>query len=275
MDQPLVLITHTLPGGWLAALEGRCRPLVGPVDATRLAPELENMLPEAGGLYCLLTICVDEALLSRAPRLRVVSNMAVGVDNIDLAACTRRGIPVGNTPGVLTEGTADLAMALLLAVARKLPQAALDAREGRWQTWSPTGWLGADLYGATLGLVGLGKIGQAVARRAGAFGLRILYHDPLVAPETAISLGATARSLDELLAVSDFVSLHTPLTPDTRGMINESTLRRMKPSAILINTSRAGGGPGCALPRPERRLDRRCRVGCDRAGAAPYQPSII
>lgn len=235
---PLVLITHTLPEGWLASLEGRCRMLTGPVDATRLAPELEARLEEAEGLYTLLTIPVTEALLEQAPRLRVVSNMAVGVDNIDLAACTRRGIPVGNTPGVLTEGTADLAMALLLAVARRLPQASLDARQGRWTTWSPTGWLGADLHGATLGIVGLGKIGQAVARRAQGFGMRLVYTDPDCPAEVGAELGAACLPLDKLLAQSDFVSLHTPLTEATRGLIGEAALRRMKPTAILINTSR-------------------------------------
>jgi len=235
---PLVLITHTLPEGWLDLLEGRCRTIIGPVDATRLAPELEEHLQEAEGLYSLLTIPVNKALLERAPRLRVVSNMAVGVDNIDLAACTRRGIPVGNTPGVLTEGTADLAMALLLAAARRLPEASRDAREGRWRTWSPTGWLGADLNGSTLGVIGMGKIGSAVARRASAFGVRVVYSDPDPHPETEESSGAERLPLEELLRQSDFVSLHVPLTDETRGLIDQEALRRMKPSAILINTSR-------------------------------------
>jgi glyoxylate reductase len=235
---PLVLATHTLPEGWLDLLEGRCRMVVGPVDAERLAPELEDKLPEAHGLYCLLTIKVDEALLERAPNLKVVSNMAVGVDNIDLAACTRRGIPVGNTPGVLTEGTADLAFALLLAAARNLPQASLDAREGRWKTWSPTGWLGKDLNGAVLGIVGLGKIGKALAERGRAFGMRIVYTDPERQPEFDRRFEARCLPLEGLLAQADFVSLHTPLTHQTRRLINQDTLRLMKPDAILVNTSR-------------------------------------
>lgn len=235
---PLVLITHTLPSGWLASLEGRCRMVTGPEDATFLAPELESRLAEAEGLFTLLTIPVTAALIERAPRLRVVSNMAVGYDNIDLAACTRRGIPVGNTPGVLTEGTADLAMALLLSAARGLPQAADDARSGRWTTWRPAGWLGADLYGATLGIIGLGKIGQAVARRASGFGMRVIYSDEGGDPQAAAALGVTRASLEELLEQSDFVSLHVPLTPQTRGLINTAALKRMKPTAILVNTSR-------------------------------------
>jgi phosphoglycerate dehydrogenase-like enzyme len=235
---PFVLVTHTLPQAWVAALEGRCRALVGPVDATMLAPELEARLGEAEGLLALLTIPVRDSLLERAPRLRVVSNMAVGFDNIDLAACTRRGIPVGNTPGVLTEGTADLAMSLLLSAARRLSEAARDAREGRWTTWSPTGWLGADLSGATLGIVGMGKIGRAVAHRAAGFGLRLVYFDPDVDPLAEASLGTDRLPLEDLLRQSDFVSLHVPLTTETRGLMDEGRLRLMKPSAILVNTAR-------------------------------------
>jgi phosphoglycerate dehydrogenase-like enzyme len=181
---------------------------------------------------------VTDALLAKAPNLRVVSNMAVGVDNIDLAACTRRGIPVGNTPGVLTEGTADLTFALLLAAARCLPQASQDARQGAWKTWSPAGWLGADLHGAALGIIGMGKIGRAVAKRALAFGLNIFYTDEQPCPEVENDLSAVCLSLDELLQRCDFISIHTPLTPNTRGMINEATLRKMKPNAILVNTAR-------------------------------------
>ena len=231
---PLGLITHNLPAHWLVSLEGQVEILSGPTDATHLSPELEARLGYAEGLFCLLTVKVNESLLARAPRLRVVSNMAVGYDNIDVAACTRRGIPVGNTPGVLTEATADLTLALLLAAARQIPLSSRDAREGRWQTWSPTGWLGMDLQGATLGLVGMGKIGQAVATRAAAFGLRIVYHS-----RSDRGLPGWQRlELDDLLAQSDFVSLHVPLTAQTRGLINNSTLRKMKPTALLINAAR-------------------------------------
>jgi lactate dehydrogenase-like 2-hydroxyacid dehydrogenase len=212
--------------------------LTGPPEATELSPELEEHLPEAQGLLTLLTILVSEGLLDQAPNLKVVSNMAVGYDNIDVEACTRRGIPVGNTPGVLTEGTADLSMALLLAAARRLPEASRDAREGRWTTWSPTGWLGADLDGATFGIVGMGKIGTAVARRAHAFGVKLVYTNRSPCPEVEEELGATRLPLEQLLAESDFVSLHVPLTPETEGLIDAQALRTMKPTAILVNAAR-------------------------------------
>jgi glyoxylate reductase len=237
---PLAIVSHSLPAGWLDQLESRCRLLVGPTtdQAEGLSAGLIRSLAEADGLFTLLTVTVDDALLERGPHLRVVSNMAVGVDNIDLAACTARGIPVGHTPGVLTEGTADLAMALLLSVARRLPEASRDARQGRWTTWRPDGWLGADLHGATLGIVGLGKIGTAVAERARAFGLRLVYTSRQAKPELETRLGLTRLSLEELLSQSDFVSLHVALTAETRGLIGAEQLGLMKESAILINTAR-------------------------------------
>jgi glyoxylate reductase len=235
---PLVLVTHALPDGWLDLLEGKVRMLVGPREASDLAPELAARLDKAEGLYTLLTVKVGKDLLDQALHLKVVSNMAVGVDNIDLEACTRRGIPVGNTPGVLTAGTADLTMAILLAAARRLPEASRDAREGRWTTWSPTGWLGADLQGATLGIVGLGKIGSAVAERAKGFGVKLVYADTSDHPEIERKLGAARLALEDLLRESDFVSLHVPLTAETAGLINEEALRMMKATAILVNASR-------------------------------------
>jgi glyoxylate reductase len=177
-------------------------------------------------------------LLSRAPRLRVVSNYAVGYDNIDVPACTRRAIPVGNTPGVLTDATADLAMTLLLSSARGIVKAAMDARSGLWRTWTPTGWLGADLRGATLGIIGMGKIGRAVAERAKGFGLNIVYFKPKREPEVESMPAMRYVTLDGLLRESDFVSLHCPLTPQTRGLINEAALQKMKRTAILVNTAR-------------------------------------
>lgn len=246
---PLVLFTHALPEDWLVSLKGHVRAVVGPLDATRLAPELEAHLAEAEGLFCLLTIPVRKELLDRMPRLRVVSNMAVGVDNIDVAACTARGIPVGNTPGVLTDATADLTMAILLSAARRLPESAQDARAGLWKTWSPTGWLGADLRGATLGIVGMGKIGRAVAERARGFGLQIAYTDKSPRPDVEAALGAAFLSFDELIRQSDFVSLHCPLTSETRGLINESVLRKMKPTAILVNAARGPVVDTAALTR--------------------------
>jgi phosphoglycerate dehydrogenase-like enzyme len=226
---PFVYITHTLPDDWISMLDGRVRTVVGPLDAKKIVPELEAHLSEVNGLFCLLTIPVHKSLLDQMSCLRVVSNMAAGVDNIDVDECTRRGIPVGNTPGVLTDATADLTIALLLSSARHLTQAALDAREGCWTTWSPTGWLGADLHAAVLGIVGMGKIGRAVAERARGFGLQIIFHDPTM--EGSVPL-------DELLRQSDFISLHCPLTSETRDLIGEAALRKMKPNAILINAAR-------------------------------------
>lgn len=235
---PVVLITHTLPEEWLASLAGRCRILSGPLDAVQLSPELIAHLGEAQGVLSLLSIPINETVLAQAPLLKVVSNMAVGVDNIDIPACTRRGIPVGNTPGVLTEGTADLAFALLMAAARRLVEASQDAKAGRWVTWSPTGWLGADLHGAALGIIGMGKIGRAVARRALAFGIDIYYTDTRSCTDIDNDLGAVCLPLEDLLQRCDFISIHTPLTKQTRGLIGENALRRMKSSAILINTAR-------------------------------------
>ena len=231
---PLVLVTHTLPAEWISSLHGKCRMLVGPVDATTLAPHLLDQVSEAQGLFTLLTIPINRNIITRASHLQVISNMAAGVDNIDVAACTQRGIPVGNTPDVLTEGTADLTMALLLSIARRLPQASLDARNGKWKTWSPTGWLGADLSGAVLGIIGMGKIGQAVARRALGFGMHIVYYD--THPKDGIP--ADYLSIDELLKISDFVSLHTPLTENTYHLLNATRLALLKSTAFLINTSR-------------------------------------
>jgi len=234
----IALLSHPLPADWIESLAGRVELIFGPDDRPGWAPNLLEALPRAEGILSLLTARVDESLLARAPRLRVVSNMAVGVDNIDVEACTRRGIPVGNTPGALTDATADLTMSLLLAAARRLPESARDAREGRWQTWSPTGWLGADLRGATLGIIGLGKIGRAVAERARGFGLRLIYWEPARSVENEAATGARYVSFEELLSASDFVTLHCPLNESTRGLIGESALRKMKPAAILVNASR-------------------------------------
>ena len=181
----------------------------------------------ADALICMLADRVDAALLEACPRLKVVANYAVGLDNLDLHAARARGVAVGNTPDVLTDATADLAFALLLAAARCLPQAAQAVKDGDWGPWRPDVHLGADLAGATLGIVGAGRIGEAVARRAAGFEMRIL---------KATSRGGTP--LPELLARSDFVSLHVPLTPSTRHLIDAPALRRMKPTAILVNTAR-------------------------------------
>jgi glyoxylate reductase len=231
---PIVLITHSLPNEWISSLDGKCNVFSGPLDATYLVPELVEHLGQAEGILTLLTISIDENILNQAGKLRVVSNMAVGVDNINIAACTRRHIPVGNTPGVLTESTADLTMALLLNIARNILVASQDARAGRWKTWSPAGWLGTELNGSTLGIIGMGKIGKAVAKRGRGFGMKILFSDPETKQETE----AIQVPLDELLKQSDFISLHAPLIGSTRGMINRHAFSMMKPTAYLINAAR-------------------------------------
>jgi glyoxylate reductase len=238
MTLPLVLMAHPLPPEWIASLQGRVRLLVGPPDPPGFAPLLREQFGETEGILSMLIDKIDENLLSATPRLRVVSNFAVGYDNIDVPACTRRNIPVGNTPNVLTDATADLAMALLLSAARGIPVAAQDARNGLWRSWTPTGWLGADLRGATLGIIGMGKIGKAVAERAKGFGLNIVYYKPTRQPEIESTLNVTYLPFDDLLRESDFVSLHCPLNPQTRGLINEAALKKMKRTAILINTAR-------------------------------------
>ncbi len=220
----IVHVTRALPGDALERLRSAHEVTVWPGSLPPSPAQLRESVREAQGLLCLLTERVDRALLDSAPALAAIANYAVGTDNIDLALARERGIAVGVTPDVLTEATADLAFALLLAAARRLTEAAADARAGRWRTWEPAGWLGLDVHGAALGIVGFGRIGRAVARRAEGFGMTVR---------------STADTpFDELLAASDFVSLHCPLTERTRGLIGAGALRRMRPGAILINTAR-------------------------------------
>lgn len=192
------------------------------------------------GLLCTLNLRVDAELLETMPRLRVLSNMAVGTDNIDLAACAARDVAVGNTPGVLTDATADLTLALMLAAARGVPRASADAAEGRWGPWQPDGWLGLDLRGATLCIVGMGKIGYAVAERAAGFGMHITYVSRSEHPDAQRELGARRLDLAAALGHAQVVSLHCPLTPETTGLISDETLSLVQPGAILVNTSRGG-----------------------------------
>ncbi len=206
-----------------------------------LPPPRDVLLKEAeevDGLLSLLTDRIDAELMDRARNLKIVSNYAVGFDNIDVAAATKRGIMATNTPGVLTETTADLAFALLMAAARRLVEGDKYVRKGKWMTWGPMLLLGRDVYGATLGLIGLGRIGYAVAKRAKGFDMKVLYHDIYRNEQAEKELGLEYVDLETLLRQSDFISLHVPLTPDTRHLINERTLSLMKETAILINTAR-------------------------------------
>jgi glyoxylate reductase len=235
--------------------EGLTRILTG-CDATvwkdELPPPRRDLLAAVegcAGILTLLTDRVDDELLDRAgANLRVISNYAVGFDNIDVPACTARGIAVGHTPGVLTETTADLAWALLMAAARRIPEGDRYVRAGSWRAWGPLLLLGSDVHGATLGIVGLGRIGQAVARRASGFGMTILYHGGRRASaEIEAACGATFVELDELLARSDFVTLHVGLTAQTHHLLNRERLAQMKATAVLVNTSRGAVVDGTAL----------------------------
>jgi glyoxylate reductase len=239
-ERPHVFVARRIPEEGLDLVRGACD--MDLWDGALPPPRDELLRRVAGvdGALTLLTDKVDDEFLDAAgSQLRVVSNYAVGFDNIDVAACARRGVKVGNTPGVLTETTADLAFALLMAAARRIPEGSRFVRDGNWKTWDPLLLLGPDVHGSTIGIVGFGRIGQAVARRAQGFGMEILYHDlePLPASVTE-RFGATYLPLEELLPRSDFVTLHVNLSPVTRHLINAETLGQMKPTAVLVNTSR-------------------------------------
>jgi len=238
--RPRIFVARVIPHAGLEPVVDSTDADVWPDELPPPRDELLRRVAGVDGLLSLLTDRVDDELLDAAgPQLKVVSNFAVGFDNIDVPACTRRGIPVGNTPGVLTETTADLAFALLMAAARRLPEGYDYVRAGKWRTWGPLLLLGSDVHGATLGVVGFGRIGREMARRATGFSMKVLYHDvnPASAEDEA-QLAARRVEMDELLAESDFVSLHTNLTPATRHLIDGAALRRMKATAILVNTSR-------------------------------------
>ena len=244
--RPRVFVTRRLPGDAVARLA-----LEASVDqwTDEMPPpydELTSRAAAADAMICLLTDRIDAALLDAAPSLRVIANVAVGYDNIDVAAATARRIPIGNTPGVLTETTADLAFALILACARRVVEAERFVRDGRWRTWAPGLLLGYDVHGATLGIIGYGKIGQAVARRAAGFDMRVLYTSRSPASDGAVG---ERVDLDTLLRASDFVSLHVPMTPETTKMIGERELQLMKPTAFVINTARGGALDQSALVR--------------------------
>jgi glyoxylate reductase len=238
MSKPRVFVTRIILESGLELVREFCEAEIWPDELPPTRQEILRGVRGVDGLLCLLTDRIDTEIMETAgPRLKVISNHAVGVDNVDVAAATALGIPVGNTPGILTEATADMTFALLLAAARRVVEGDRLVKTGGWKTWGPGFMLGADLVGRTLGIVGFGRIGRAVARRASGFGMRILFTDPSQAmPEPGVS--AKQVDLDKLLQESDFVSLHTPLTDQTRGLINADTLGRMKPIAVLVNTSR-------------------------------------
>ncbi|MFO8072984.1 MAG: D-glycerate dehydrogenase [Polyangia bacterium] len=234
--QPRIFVTRSIPENGLELIRASCQVEIWPGPLPPPKEELLAKSAEVDGLLTMLTDPVDADVIAAGDRLRAISTYAVGFDNIDVSAATERGIPVGHTPGVLTETTADLAWSLLMCSARRIVEGAGYARAGHWKTWEPTLLLGNDVHRATLGLVGLGRIGQAMARRARGFSMRVIYYDPGVAESQVEE--AEQVDLDYLLSESDFVSLHAPLTETTRNMIDAAALQKMKPTAALINTAR-------------------------------------
>lgn len=238
--KPKVYITRRIPEDILSLIKESCEVKVWPeteIPVPRTV--LENEIKTVEGIFCLLTESIDEKLLAQADKLKVVSNMAVGYNNIDVEAATRRGIMVTNTPGVLTETTADLTFALLMMTARRLEESSQFLRRGDWKTWSPMLLTGQDIHGSTLGIVGLGRIGEALARRAKGFNMKVIYHNRSRKLDAETSLGIEyCATLESLLKEADFVSILTPYTPETHHLIGEAELNCMKPTAILINTAR-------------------------------------
>ena len=248
-----ILIPNVLPEEALALIPRDYSVDYTNTDRPPGKPELIARLQGKDGLVCHIICGIDDEVLAAAPALKVVANAAVGYNNVDVAAARRRGVVVTNTPDVLTETTADFAWALLMAAARRVVEADRYARSGQWGVWKWDLLWGADVHGRTLGVVGFGRIGRAVARRALGFGMRVLYHDAVRA-DAAVEreLRATSTSLETLLREADFVTLHTNLTPETRHLIGERTLRTMKPSAILVNASRGPVVDEAALARALR-----------------------
>jgi glyoxylate/hydroxypyruvate/2-ketogluconate reductase len=219
-----------------------------PVNKVLLGDDLITPISQAEGVMCSVVDRIDEALLSRCPKLKAVCNVGVGYNNIDVAACTKRGIMVTNTPGVLDDSTADLAFALILATARRITEAEAWLRAGNWKEWDFELLLGADVHHATLGIIGMGRIGQAVARRAHGFDMKVIYHNRnRVAPDIESSCNASYASMEDLLRQSDFVLLQLPYTKETHHLIGAKELGLMKPSAMLINVARGGVVDDAAL----------------------------
>src|SRR5256885_13235592 len=239
MTRPKVLATRPLFPAAQEILNANCQVDYWTKPERISKEELFGRVADKEGLVCLLTERVNEELLRAAPKLRIAANVAVGFDNIDLGDCTKRGVVATNTPGVLDETTADFAWTLLMAVARRLGEGEQLARSGNWKGWDLDQLVGADVWGKTLGLVGFGRIGRAVARRAAGFQMKVIYHDAVRAPlDIERGFHAEYCDLNRLLKEADFVSVHVPLLPETRGLFNEKTFSQMKPTAFLINTAR-------------------------------------
>lgn len=236
-----VYITRKIPQEVVAKLEKHSEVKMWDEENTPVPRAvLEKEIEDIDGLYCLLTESIDEKLLDRTNKLKIISNMAVGYNNIDVDAASKKGIMITNTPDVLTETTADLTFALLMTTARRIVESSEFLREGKWTTWSPMLLTGQDIYGATVGIIGLGRIGEAVARRAKGFGMEVLYYNRNRKQDTEKEIGLTYVDIETLLKRSDFVCVLTPYTPGTKNLIGQAELKLMKETAILINTSRGG-----------------------------------
>lgn len=241
MSKPKVVVTRRIPKPGIERVNEECD--VQQWDSEEPIPreKLLEWVEGIDGLYCLLTEKIDDELLDAAgPNLKVVSTMSVGYDHVDVAVCLKRGVAVGNTPGVLTDTTADFAMTLLLTTARRVPESIDAIRAGEWTTWKPEWMAGLDVSGSTVGIVGLGRIGATVARRLSGFDCRILYYDVAPIPDVAEPLGAEFVDMDTLLAESDFITVHTQLNDSTYHMFDAEAFDKMKDSAIFVNTSRGG-----------------------------------
>jgi len=239
MVKPKVLATRPLFPAAQQILNASCEVDYWTQPERISKKELFRRITDKEGLVCLLTETVNEELLAAAPKLRIAANVAVGYDNIAVPDCTKRGVAATNTPGVLDETTADFAWTLLMAVARRLGEGEALARSGEWKGWDLDQLVGTDVWGKTLGLVGFGRIGRAVARRAAGFQMKVIYHDAVRVPlDVERGFHAEYRDLTALLGEADFVSVHVPLLPETRGLFNAKTFAQMKPTAFLINTSR-------------------------------------
>ncbi len=236
--KPRVFVTRIIPEAGLARIRAACDAEVWPEPLPPPYDLIRQKIASCDGLVSLLTDRIDAPLLDAAPRLKVVSNYAVGFNNVDVQAATERGVCVGNTPGVLTDATADMAFCLLIGAARRLAEGDRYSRSGAWKTWEPLGHLGQDLVNRTLGIVGMGRIGYALARRCKGWDMRILYHDVYRSEKAEKDLGAVQVDLDTLLRESDFVSVHTDLNEKTRGLFNAERFRQMKRTAVFINTAR-------------------------------------
>lgn len=239
--KPKIFITRKIPTHIVSHLEKSCDVAIWNHENTPVPSEvLAEHIVESDGLFCLITESITEELLNKATKLKVISNMAVGYNNIDIEAASKKGITVTNTPGVLTETTADLTFALLMATARRITEASAFLREGKWQTWSPMLLTGQDIYQSTIGIIGLGRIGEALARRAKGFNMNIIYHNRSRKLQAEEELGLQYVSLYALLKKSDYVCIMTPLTPETDNLIRKEHFQLMKNTAILINTARGG-----------------------------------